>query len=82
MKLIKDLFRKQSEYAALREARADAHRIKKPILAAGLSEGAKYAFFACLCEDSDGPTLILVPDEKDAVKVGAALSAYGLSAAV
>ncbi len=82
MKLIKDLFRTQSEYAALLTARNDAFRIKKPILASGLSDGAKYAFFACLIEDSDPPALVIVPDEKEAAKLNAALAGYGVVSAV
>ena len=82
MRLIKELFRRQSEYQALVFARKDAYRIKKPILAAGLCEGAKYVLYACLCEDAGAPVLILVPDEKEALKLSAALSGFGLEAAV
>ena len=79
---IKKLFKNQSEYQALVSERNDSYRRKKPILAAGLSEGAKYVLYACLCEDSASPSLILVPDEKEAMKISASLSGYGISSAI
>lgn len=84
MNVIKDLFRTVNEYKALLAARNDMIKYEKerPILATGLSDGGRYALYACLCEDaakqSGKPSLILCGDEKEAMKISAALSELGL----
>ncbi len=84
MRIIKDLFRGISEYKALLQTRGEMVKYERlrPVLAAGLSEGAKYAFFSCLCEDvgkaAGKPALILCGDEKESMKIYAALSDSGL----
>ena len=83
MNLIKDLFRTVGEYKALLQTRDEMIRYEKtrPLLAAGLSDGAKYAFCACLCEDqstADRPALILCGDEKECMRLYAAMSELGV----
>ena len=84
MNVIKQLFRGIGEYKALVEARKEMikYEQRRPLLATGLSEGARYALCACLCEDfaadTGKPALIICGDEKEAVKIGAALSELGL----
>ncbi|MBR6921842.1 MAG: hypothetical protein IKH51_06580, partial [Clostridia bacterium] len=80
MNLIKDLFRTIGEYKALYQSRDEMIRYEKarPILASGLCDGAKFAFCACLCEDAgkktDKPALIVCGDEKEMMRLYAALS--------
>ncbi len=84
MKIIKDLFRGIGEYKALLDARSEMIRYERirPVLATGLSDGAKYAFCACLCEDTGkekkSPSLIICGDEKESMKMYAALTELGL----
>ena len=80
MNLIKDLFRSIGEYKALCQSRDEMIRYEKarPILAGGLCDGAKFAFCACLCEDAGKktgkPALIVCGDEKEMMRLYAALS--------
>lgn len=78
MKLIKDLFRGIGEYKALVQSRDEMIKYEKarPVLVSGLSDGAKLAFFSCLCEDESGgaPALIVCGDEKEMMRIYAALS--------
>ncbi|MBO4422198.1 MAG: transcription-repair coupling factor [Clostridia bacterium] len=84
MKIVKDLFRTISEYKALIQCRDEMIKYEKarPILVSGLSDGARYAFYACLCEDTGGagkkPALLICADEKEMMKIYAALSDLGL----
>ena len=80
MNLIKDLFRGIGEYKALLQSRDEMIKYEKPrpILAAGLCDGAKFALCACLCEDegkkTGKPALIVCGDEKEMMRIYAALS--------
>ena len=87
MNVIKSLFRTIGEYKALLSTRQEMIRYEKarPLLATGLSDGGRYALYACLCEDaakpSGKPALIISGDEKEAMKIYAALSELGLRCA-
>ena len=78
MNLIKDLFRAIGEYKALVQTRDEMIKYEKarPVLASGLCDGAKFAFCACLCEDAgkSKPALIVCGDEKEMMRVYAALT--------
>lgn len=84
MNVIKELFRSIGEYKALLKSRDEMIKYEKarPLLATGLSDGGRYALYACLCEDAGKPTgkpsLIISGDEKEAMKIYAALSELGL----
>ncbi len=78
MNLIKDLFRAIGEYKAFVQTRDEMIKYEKarPVLASGLCDGAKFAFCACLCEDAGNgkPALIVCGDEKEMMRVYAALT--------
>ena len=75
MNVIKELFRGIGEYQALLQSRREMIKYEKarPLLATGLSDGARYALYACLCEDTADdcgkPALIICGDEKEALKI-------------
>ncbi len=77
--------RKEREYqelvAVLKEQRFS--RIPRPARLIGLCEGARHALFASLLEDVSAeekkPSLLLVPDEKEAMRCYTALTALGHS---
>ncbi len=53
-----------------------------PLLATGLSEGARSMLIAALCEDrkqQSSPLLLIVPNEKEIARQSAALTDWGLS---
>ncbi len=85
MNVIKELFRGIGEYQALLQSRREMIKYEKarPLLATGLSDGARYALYACLCEDTADdcgkPALIICGDEKEALKINTALTELGLS---
>ncbi len=74
MRLICDNIKAEREYKEFIQARA---RLKfermRPITVTGLSEGARAAFYASaiddLSKDSPLPPLIIVPDEREALKI-------------
>ncbi len=76
-------FREEREYrelvASLKEQRAS--RIPRPARLIGLCEGARHALFSSLLDDvvpsGEGPALLLVPDEKEAMRCSTALTALG-----
>lgn len=78
MNLIKELFSGIGEYKALISSREEMIKYEKarPILASGLCDGAKFAFCACLCKDQgkNKPSLIVCGDEKEMMRIYAALS--------
>lgn len=84
MKEILDLFRKQSEYKALLEARGLLTLQRpRPVMASGLSEGAKYAFMAAFVNDTgEGPVLVITPDEKDCLRLSSAFAEFGIDAKI
>lgn len=86
MNILCDRIRKTREYGQIRSALAAARGRPRryPSEINGLCEGAAYAFLAALTCDEKGksPALIVVPDEKTAVRAGEALSALGLCAEI
>jgi len=86
MNIITDIIRSGREYADVLEAVGEQARVKKPLplLVCGLCEGARFAFLAALREDyvrmygSTLPLLILVPDEKDALRLDNAFNEIGV----
>ncbi|MBQ4064462.1 MAG: hypothetical protein IJD10_00005, partial [Clostridia bacterium] len=83
MSILLHPFRGEREYrelvASLKEQRSS--RIPRPARMIGLCEGARHALFGALledvCEKRSGPALLLVPDEKEAVRCATALAALG-----
>ena len=85
-KILKDSIRAETEYRAALETylSSRAARTPHPLLVTGLPEGARTAFYAALLEDAapGNTSLLLVPDEKEAVALSNALMAYGLAAQI
>ncbi len=79
MKLLLDYIKSEREYKGFLEHRKSLlTRKHKPVCVTGLCDGAKYAFYASAVKEFGGPALIIVPDEKDCLRLYNSLSAYGL----
>ncbi len=83
-KMLQDLhkfMREQREYRQLCEALNEKRGRPLPLLATGLSEGARSLFYASLCEDRrqiNTPMLLILPSEKEINRLAASLSDWGL----
>lgn len=83
MKEITELFSNQNEYKAFVAARAElALQRPRPLLVAGLSEGAKHAFLASFSKSAGRVMLIITPDEKDTLRLAAAMAELGVDARI
>ncbi len=83
MQLLLDYMRAEREYKGFIEHRRSLlTRKPKPVGVTGLSDGAKYAFYAASIKDLKKCALIIVPDEKDCIRAYNSLSAYGLACGV
>ena len=82
MNLLLDPIRKNREYGEIRKALAAVRTAPRryPSLVTGLCEGALDAFLAAQLRDAaDGlPALVIVPDEKTALRLLGTLSGFGL----
>lgn len=88
MNLFKDSIRREREYAGVIENIKTQMLLRRrhPMQVTGLCEGARAAFYAALAEDfskeSDTPCLILLPDEKEIMRVSISLAELGVSSVV
>ncbi len=88
MNILTDIIRNGREYADVLEAVGEQARLKKPnpLLVCGLCEGARFAFLSAYAEDCQRlygrtlPLLIIVPDEKDCLRLNNAFTDVGLCA--
>lgn len=84
MNILTDSIRRDSEYSQLLSCTLKTYDAREslPIVASGLCEGASDALLVSLLEDigreKGGCTLIVCPEEKDAVKTKALLERFGL----
>jgi len=83
MSILIDKLREEREYRELVETlkTQQSGRIPRPARLIGLCEGARHALFAGLLSDvvaaGKGPALLIVPDEKEAMRTFTALNALG-----
>ncbi len=83
MSMLIQALREEREYREMVEVLKDqlAGRIPRPARLVGLCEGARHAVFSALLSDlretARGPALLVVPDEKEAVRTQVALTALG-----
>ncbi len=83
MKLLLDHMRSLREYEGFLHHRKQLSISKyKPVCVSGLSDGAKYAFLAAAIKDIGKTALLILPDEKDCLKLYNALSCYSVKCAV
>ncbi len=83
MKLLLDYVRSLREYEGFLQHRKQLSSSKyKPVCVTGLSDGAKYAFLASAITDIKRTALIILPDEKDCLKMYNALCSYSVKCAV
>ena len=84
MNILTDSIRRDSEYAQLLDCTLKAYDAREalPIVASGLCEGASDALLVSLLEDigreRGGCTLLVCPEEKDAVRMRDLLERFGL----
>ena len=85
MKLISNILKRESEYSALLKTVVEqtSARVPHPSRIVGLCDGARNAVFAAIVSEiravNSKPILILVPDEKDALRTGNTLKALGIN---
>ncbi len=83
MKILLDYMRSLREYNGFLHHRNQLSTSKyKPVCVTGLADGAKYAFYAATIKDLKKTALIILPDEKDCLRLSNALSAYSLNCAI
>ncbi len=83
MKLLLDHIRSLREYEGFlhHKKQLSASRYR-PVSVSGLSDGAKYAFLSAAIKDIGKTALLILPDEKDCLKLYNALSSYSVNCAV
>ncbi len=87
MNLLTDFVRSDREYSQLARAirTAETARTAYPILVSGLCDGAADAVYVSLIEDlkkeKRGPVLLVLPEEKECVRIRALLKQFGLRTA-
>ncbi len=83
MDLLLNYVRTLREYSGFLQCRKQLSTSKyKPICVTGLADGAKYAFLSAAVKDMKETALIILPDEKDCLKMYNALSSYSVNCAV
>lgn len=83
MRLICDNIKAEREYAEFLKAREKlTFERMRPVTVTGLSDGARASFYASVIDDLSGdcplPPLIIVPDEREALKISNILTDCGL----
>ena len=82
MRIICDNIKAEREYGEFLKVRERlSFERMRPVTVTGLSDGARASFYASVIDDLSGdcplPPLILVPDEKEALKISNILTDYG-----